>query len=677
MSEAYHLIAFVYGDIGQMDKAMAAQARASQLNPTYNKAEAGLSLDSYSAARYEELIGDRNAKPGVAEGGALAHYNLGLAFRQKALYDEALREFRLATERGEDSFLVQQAQGEMLLLSGGNEESKEIYRNLITVEPTSPKLWNELGVAEHQAGDLEAAESAYNRSLELDPAYALAWNNLGVVRHHRDSGDAEAAFRSALREGRALADVWRNLALALHRSGKQKDSLEAYKQAVTVDPSASQAWTGLGILLMELNSPEDARTALLKAVEIDPELPEARYHLAFALSALGDYQGALRETKLALDLNPYIPAPRFKLLIDLQYEEASVLAPELDVAKRVESGGQIQSFDFRPESLDAVFERDALGGAGTFAVGAGEKTAAAASAAQWLKDAEAALERGDLEEATTDAQRAAMSGADRVQVLLLQGQIYLRRGLSGEAVERFNALLAEIGRSDDAANQETARRGALLGAARSLLDLDRVPQALELAEQLYEAAPNDVQALRTLGEAAARMGDHARAAITLERARIHAPDDVALLTQLGTAYAHAGDPDGAESALRRAVSVNASAVAARTQLGLVLIDEERHAEGEAVLRNALLTLPSNAPAALALADLYAGRGRVRDAMHTMVDLLTLDPYHMDALVRLAELLEQAGMPEQAAVALRRVLRFDPRNDIAQAMLARVAPDMEQ
>ena len=47
------------------------------------------------------------------------------------------------------------------------------------------------------------------------------------------------------------------------------------------------------------------------------------------MSALGDYQGALRETKLALDLNPYIPQPRYKLLIDLQFEEASVLAPEL------------------------------------------------------------------------------------------------------------------------------------------------------------------------------------------------------------------------------------------------------------------------------------------------------------------------------------------------------------
>src|SRR5690606_37616478 len=99
LADAYHLLAFVYGDLGDNDRATRTATRPAELNPSYAKAEAGLSLDSYSTARYEELVGDRGPNtPGVAAGGELAHYNLGLAFRQKALYDEALREFRLATE---------------------------------------------------------------------------------------------------------------------------------------------------------------------------------------------------------------------------------------------------------------------------------------------------------------------------------------------------------------------------------------------------------------------------------------------------------------------------------------------------------------------------------------------------------------------------------------------------
>jgi tetratricopeptide (TPR) repeat protein len=194
LADAYHLLAFVYGDRGDTEQANEMAERAARLNPTYNRAEAGLSLDSYSTARYQELIGGRGHEPGVAEGGELAHYNLGLAFRQKALYDEALREFRLAKERGEDAFLVQQAQAEMLLLRGGSGEALELYQELIAHEPSSPKLWNELGVARHQAGELDAAGDAYRRALEIDEHYALAWNNLAVVRHHEGRADAEDAF---------------------------------------------------------------------------------------------------------------------------------------------------------------------------------------------------------------------------------------------------------------------------------------------------------------------------------------------------------------------------------------------------------------------------------------------------------------------------------------------------
>src|SRR5690606_33250793 len=146
--------------------------------------------------------------------------------------------------------------------------------------------------------------------------------------------------------------------------------------------------------------------------------------LAFAMSALGDYAGALNETKHALDLNPYIPTPRFRLLIDLQYEEATVLAPELDPTARVAGGDVIDAFQFSPGALDEVFT---------------EKKAEASKqddgpGREALAEARRSMERGLLEQASVEAQRGAMLGADRIEVLLLQGEIFLRRGLAGEAV---------------------------------------------------------------------------------------------------------------------------------------------------------------------------------------------------------------------------------------------------
>jgi tetratricopeptide (TPR) repeat protein len=135
-------------------------------------------------------------------------------------------------------------------------------------------------------------------------------------------------------------------------------------------------------------------------------------------------------------------------------------------------------------------------------------------------------------------------GADRTEVLLLQGEIFLRRELFGEAVERFNDALAEIRRGQAGDGDDVLRR-ALHGAARSLIELGRMAEAVEAAERLCALAPDDLEALRTFGDALSRVHDYARAAIVLEQARLIAPDDVNLLTQLGAAYAAAGDLDGA------------------------------------------------------------------------------------------------------------------------------------
>jgi tetratricopeptide (TPR) repeat protein len=245
------------------------------------------------------------------------------------------------------------------------------------------------------------------------------------------------------------------------------------------------------------------------------------------------------------------------------------------------------------------------------------------------------MERGMLEQATLEAQRAGVTGAPRVEVLLLQGEIFLRRGLSGEAVDRFNDALAELAKSDIADHDDLLRQ-ALYGAARSLLDLERMAEAVEAAERLCELAPGDVEALRTLGDALAKVEDHARAAIVLEQARSAAPDDVHLLTSLGSAYAAAGNAQRAESTLRRAISNDSMAVAARTTLARVLTKDGRVDEAEAEYRAAMRVLPSYGEAAFGLADLLEGRGRIREAVHALIDMLTADPYAVDALIRLAE-----------------------------------------
>ena len=190
-ANAHYLMAFVLGDLGRHQDARAASKRAIQLNPPLARAQTNLSLERYNAERQSQERRQRLApEPQVVEGNELAHYNLGLAFRQKGYYNEALREYRLALERGEDRRLTLQAMAEVHLLKHDFAAALELYDTLLREVPDSPKLWNERGVVLHQAGRTDEALASYRQAVEVDAKYALAWNNLGVVQSHQTDADA-------------------------------------------------------------------------------------------------------------------------------------------------------------------------------------------------------------------------------------------------------------------------------------------------------------------------------------------------------------------------------------------------------------------------------------------------------------------------------------------------------
>ena len=93
-----------------------------------------------------------------------------------------------------------------------------LYDELVTLSATSPKLWNERGVALHQDGKFADAEESYRRAVQAELGYALAHNNLGVALYHRgNTEEAVAAFRVALDAQPTFNKARLNLALLLSK----------------------------------------------------------------------------------------------------------------------------------------------------------------------------------------------------------------------------------------------------------------------------------------------------------------------------------------------------------------------------------------------------------------------------------------------------------------------------
>src|SRR5690349_13535540 len=249
-ANAHYLMAFVLGDMGRHQDARAASKRAIQLNPPLARAQTNLSLERYNAERRSQERRQRLVpEPQVVEGNELAHYNLGLAFRQKGYYNEALREYRLALERGEDRRLTLQAMAELHLLKHDFAAALELYDTLLREVPDSPKLWNERGVVLHQAGRSDEALASYRHAVEVDGKYVLGWNNLGVVQAQGGGANTDAAiesFRTALQLQGTFSAARLNLALLLYQLRRFQLSLEAYRQVLSSAANSAPAWNGVG-----------------------------------------------------------------------------------------------------------------------------------------------------------------------------------------------------------------------------------------------------------------------------------------------------------------------------------------------------------------------------------------------------------------------------------------------
>src|SRR5450759_743626 len=560
--DAYYLMGFVLGDLGLHEEAREVTRRAIQLNPALSRAQTNLAIEERRSQMRESMQATPARSPvrisamEVQPEGQLAQFNLGLAFRQKGYFGEALREYAKALDRGEDRPLVLQAMAEVHLLRREPKAAVVLYDELLANAPISPKLWNERGVALHQDGLFADAQESYRRAVKAEPSYALAHNNLGVALYHcGDTEGAIEAFREALKGQPAFNKARLNLALLLSKGKRFHLALEAYRSVLQCVPEDAAAWNGVGLVLSELRRFEDARNAFARAVQAKPDSAEAHYNLSFTLSNLGDFEGALHETKRALELDPYYVAQKFELAIDLEYEDPDPsIKPDLGAVQRLDDA--VEDFAFDSAVLDSLFTSLAPAAPLPDA----SLPAVAAENGDPYGMATGYLGMGLVDRAAAEVSRALSRGAPQAEGFALLGDIYARQGLHGEAIERYRQ--ARRGEPDALRPQ--------LGEAWSLLAMDRAREARPIAEALAASNPLVVDTVMLVAAARAGTGDPAAALAALDEARKLAPQRPDVHQRIGDIARSLGDNEGAIAAYRQALELDSEFAVVRFQLARLL-----------------------------------------------------------------------------------------------------------
>jgi arylsulfatase A-like enzyme/Flp pilus assembly protein TadD len=189
-------------------------------------------------------------------------------YRSHGLIDDAFRAYELGLSANPVSYALISAYGVALVMNGRYPKGAEILEKAIGLYDRDPRVWNSLGAAYGNMGDLEKAGEYFGRALDLVPEDAVLNENVGIfyASAAADKRDPELARRS----------------------------LPYFDKAIAVDPTMASAHHGLAGALWLLKKQDEAILNWEKAVALDPKLYMSMFNLAVAYLAKGDKAKALQ-----------------------------------------------------------------------------------------------------------------------------------------------------------------------------------------------------------------------------------------------------------------------------------------------------------------------------------------------------------------------------------------------
>lgn len=142
--------------------------------------------------------------------------------------------------------------------------ARKMFREAIASYKKAPQnsalIWNKIGIAWHNLGELNLARSSYEKAIKLNKAYADAINNAGTVFYaQKRYGTAIRRYKKAIELAPTRASFWSNLGTAYYSQSKYPLMMEAYNKAISLDPEIFEHRGITGTEVQDRNVADRAR----------------------------------------------------------------------------------------------------------------------------------------------------------------------------------------------------------------------------------------------------------------------------------------------------------------------------------------------------------------------------------------------------------------------------------
>lgn len=559
-----------------------------------------------------------------------------------------------------DAFLVKAQAHEALKQI---EESRAAYAKAVELEAEGlpPRLLYGAFLRRH--GEREAAEAQFLEAARLKPSPETHIALGGFYAESDRDAEARASYEKAveLAEGDARIGAYSVLASYHYVRDRFPDAVSTLEKGIEATENSVDLIYLLARMYREKGDQAKADLLAQRATEVKPD----DYHTHLVLSAyrdqIGDYEGALTAARNAVKVAP-------KDATDAPLRVAEVLL-EIGFTRKepdkIAEGRQIVDDVLKEKPTDpgALFVKSKLDIAEKHY---DEAIRALRSAIdqqpEWAKAhfllGSALSLSGERTAARTELARALEIDATLVDARRLLADVHAALGEHEYAVDEGRRYLKE---RPDSVNVR-------LRVAQSLVNLDRVDEALKEVEAVPEAQRNS-EVHYAIARIYLRRGRLDLARASFEKALADQPRHPEILGSLLTIDASEGRIAESAQRIKAALAEEADSAHLQQLAGRLASLENRNEDAEAAFKRALELDPNLMSSYRLLAQFYARTGRTGETIGTYEKALAIKDDQPQIHHFLGVLYEYGGERDRAVQHYESAIRYEPNLGEAKNNLA--------
>ena len=167
---------------------------------------------------------------------------------------------------------------------GDASRAREIYEQVLRLDPENPDALQLLGLIAKRQGDTALAEGLMRRSLHSHSEQPNVWNNLGNLLEARsDLEQAQPCFERAIALKSDYADARYNLARVLRLRGQARGARESLDRAISLKPGIASMLQLRAMLQADEGQFDDALVTLDQAIALAPQRAQLHHNRGVAL----------------------------------------------------------------------------------------------------------------------------------------------------------------------------------------------------------------------------------------------------------------------------------------------------------------------------------------------------------------------------------------------------------